>query len=109
MSNLALKRPLRINFVEKLKKLRFIFFIKAHVTHNIEIKRHFDKQIFFLQNIVVTCYNTFKLGFNKQIKKHNCQKKISIFTQGKILDEKCLFIFLLQYLFISTLCAKKSV
>jgi len=51
----------------------------------------------------VTFYNIFKLDFNK----HNCPK-INIFysLRKKILDEKCLFIFLLQYLFTSILCAK---
>jgi hypothetical protein len=38
---------------------------------------------------------------------HNCPK-INIFNshRKKILEEKCLFIFLLQYLFISILCGK---
>jgi len=57
--------------------------IKAHVTHNIfeyniAIKRHFDKKIFFLQNIVVTFKNLFKLGFDK----HNCPK-INIFNSHR--------------------------
>ncbi len=52
---------------------------------DIEINRHF-----FLQDIVVTFQNCFK------------KMKINIFNshRKKILDEKCLFIFLLQYLFI---------
>ena len=68
-------------------------------------KRHFDKKIFFLQNIVVTFKNTFKLGFYK----HDCPK-INIFNshRKKILDEICLFIFLLQYI-LSQYCVQNYV
>jgi len=45
-----------------------------------KIKRHFDKKIFFLKNIVMTFQNIFKAGFNK----HNCPKiNISIHTGKK--------------------------
>jgi len=84
---------------------------KAHITHNIfahniEIKRHFDKNIFFLQNIVVTFLNFFKLGFNK----HNCPK-IDIFNSHKKIFfgwkmSFHLFIAISFYLFISILRAK---
>jgi len=61
------------------------------------IKRYFDKKIFFLQNIVMTFQNIL-----------NCpQKKFQY--RKKILDEKCFFIFLSQYLFIflSQYCVQK--
>jgi len=41
-----------------------------------KIKRHFDKNIFFLKNIVVAFLYILKLGFNK----HNCPKKSFQFT-----------------------------
>jgi len=68
--------------------------------------QNWDKMMkiyFFLQNIAVTFKKNFKLGFNK----HN-SPKINIFNshRKKVLDEKCLFIFLLQFIFISILCEK---
>jgi len=84
------------NFVEgpSNNNLQQISFFKGLYTlnifaHNIEIKRHFDKNIFFLQNIVVTFKNIFKLGFNK----YNCPK-INIFNtrRKKYWMKKIIFI-----------------
>jgi hypothetical protein len=60
--------------------------------HNIlikgkKIKRHFDKKIFFSSK--------YCNGISKYLE--SSQKIFSIHTGKKILDEKCLFIAILQY------------
>ncbi len=67
---------------------------------NKKITRHFYKKtLFCLQNIVVTFYSLFKLGFNK----HNClnsqKKKIEVLYWIKMSFH--LFIAISFYLFIS--------
>jgi len=66
---------------------------------DIKIKRHFDKNIFFLQNIVVTNKNIFKQGFNQ----HNVQNNFFPLKYWM----KNVFLSLYCNIFLSQYCVKK--